>query len=63
MLLVILCVAVSALLYVRGRWVERMRREEQNRQQQANGVAPQGQAPGAQPPVGLYPRPDNAPPP
>ncbi|KAI0692089.1 HCP-like protein [Cytidiella melzeri] len=40
MLLVILTILVSALLYVRGRWVERMRREEQARQQQGNGVPP-----------------------
>jgi len=42
MLLVVLCVVVSALLYVRGRWVERMRREERERQQQQrqDGQAP-----------------------
>lgn len=57
MLLFILTLAVSALLYVRGRWVERMRREEQARQQQrqqANGAAvpPPHQSNGP-----LYPRP------
>lgn len=55
MLLVILCITVSTLLYIRGRWVERMRREEQQpqQQQQAGGA-------GAQPaPLagGLYPPP------
>ncbi|OCH89879.1 HCP-like protein [Obba rivulosa] len=45
MLLVVLCLMVSVLLYIRGRWVERMRREEQQRQQAAAGAAlPQPQA-------------------
>ena len=35
MMLVVLCLIVSLLLYIRGRWVERLRREEwQQRQQQ-----------------------------
>ncbi|KAI0343734.1 HCP-like protein [Trametopsis cervina] len=34
MLLVVLTIAVSTLLYVRGRWMERLRREELARQQQ-----------------------------
>ena len=43
MLLVVLCAAVSVLLYVRGRWVERLRREEEQRRL-ANGQPPeQGQ--------------------
>ncbi|EMD33107.1 hypothetical protein CERSUDRAFT_76806 [Gelatoporia subvermispora B] len=53
MLLVVLCLMVSVLLYIRGRWVERMRREEQQRQQAAGG------APAPQPIVGdgLFPPP------
>ncbi|THH01341.1 hypothetical protein EW026_g1344 [Hermanssonia centrifuga] len=57
MLLVVLCLTVSGLLYFRGRWVERLRREEQRRQQQQpqqNGVA---QGPQPQPQGGLYPPP------
>ncbi|CDO76107.1 hypothetical protein BN946_scf184898.g1 [Trametes cinnabarina] len=42
MLLIVLCLMVSALLYVRGRWVEQLRREEEQRRQ-ANGQLPQGQ--------------------
>lgn len=34
MILVVLCLTVSLLLYIRGRWVERLRREEQQQQQQ-----------------------------
>lgn len=50
MILVLLCVTVSVLLYVRGRWVERLRREEQQRQQEGNGAArPPPQAGGAYP--------------
>ncbi|KAI0313018.1 HCP-like protein [Amylostereum chailletii] len=41
MLLVGLCLVVSVLLYVRGRWVERLRREEAARQE-GNGVAGAG---------------------
>ncbi|RPD53449.1 hypothetical protein L227DRAFT_617028, partial [Lentinus tigrinus ALCF2SS1-6] len=37
MLLVVLCLMVSVLLYVRGRWVDRIRREEEERRRQANG--------------------------
>jgi len=33
MVLVVLCLIVSLLLYIRGRWVERLRREEQQRRQ------------------------------
>jgi len=46
-LLVVLCLMVSALLYVRGRWMERLRREEQQRQQQQQQA---GGAPVQQPP-------------
>lgn len=48
MLLLALCLAVTLLIYVRGRWVERLRRE----QEQANGAA-------AQPPNdgGVFPPP------
>ncbi|CAL1711319.1 unnamed protein product [Somion occarium] len=50
MLLVILCIAVSTLLFIRGRWVERMRREQEEQQRQ--------QQPGGQPAAGgLYPPP------
>ena len=42
MLLVVLCLMVSVLLYVRGRWVDRIRREEEERRRQAAGGA-QGQ--------------------
>ncbi|KAI0827882.1 HCP-like protein [Trametes gibbosa] len=51
MLLVVLCVLVSVLLYVRGRWVERLRQEEEQRRQ-ANG-----QPPRAQPDRGVFPPP------
>jgi len=48
MVLVVLCLIVSLLLYIRGRWVERLRREEQQqrrqleqeRQEQDNGLFP-----------------------
>ena len=52
MLLVVLCLMVSILLYVRGRWVERLRREEEQRRQ-ANGQPPQQPQPqGVFPPPG-----------
>ena len=54
MLLVILCITVSTLLYIRGRWVERMRRDDQQPQQQQGGGAV-AQPP--QPAGGLYPPP------
>lgn len=38
-MLVVLCLTVSVLLYIRGRWVERLRREE--RQQQNEGQVQQ----------------------
>ena len=38
MVLVLLCVSVSVLLYIRSRWVDRLRREEQQRQQQQRPV-------------------------
>ncbi|KAI0272118.1 hypothetical protein BGY98DRAFT_1002630 [Russula aff. rugulosa BPL654] len=34
MILVVLCLIVSLLLYIRGRWVERLRREERQQRQQ-----------------------------
>ena len=34
MVLVVLCLIVSLLLYIRGRWVERLRREEQQQRRQ-----------------------------
>ncbi|KAF8270495.1 hypothetical protein EI94DRAFT_775294 [Lactarius quietus] len=34
MVLVVLCLIVSLLLYIRGRWVERLRREERQQRQQ-----------------------------
>ncbi|KAI0687874.1 HCP-like protein [Cerioporus squamosus] len=37
MLLVVLCLMVSVLLYVRGRWMDRIRREEEERRRQGNG--------------------------
>ncbi|KAI5123803.1 hypothetical protein M0805_009098 [Coniferiporia weirii] len=40
MLLAALCLAVSALMYVRGRWFERRRREEEERARAAAGGAP-----------------------
>ena len=40
-MLVVLCLTVSVLLYIRGRWVERLRREE--RQQQNEGQVQQQQ--------------------
>lgn len=57
--LMLLCVTVSVLLYVRRRWVERLRREEQQRQQrQQQQGAVQGNG-AARPPQagGLYPAP------
>lgn len=33
MMLVVLCLIVSLLLYIRGRWVERLRREERQQRQ------------------------------
>jgi SEL1 protein len=58
MMLVVLCLIVSLLLYIRGRWVERLRREEQQQrrqleqreeqqqQQQDNGLFPPPGDPG-----------------
>ena len=47
MILVVLCLIVSLLLYIRGRWVERLRREEQQqrrqlelREERQNGLFP-----------------------
>ncbi|KAH9050948.1 hypothetical protein EDB83DRAFT_2317047 [Lactarius deliciosus] len=37
MMLVVLCLIVSLLLYIRGRWVERLRREEREQRQAAAG--------------------------
>ncbi|KZT01467.1 HCP-like protein [Laetiporus sulphureus 93-53] len=48
MLLVVICLVVSILLYLRSRWVERLRREEQERlQRQAAG--PRAPGPNADP--------------
>ncbi|KAL0955834.1 hypothetical protein HGRIS_002036 [Hohenbuehelia grisea] len=56
MLLVLLCLSVSILLYVRTRLMDRMRREQQQQQppQPGNGVPPQPPAgnPGVFPPPG-----------
>jgi len=62
MLLVVLCLVVSVLLYVRGRWMERMRRDEQQQQQQQQQQPHQAQqqplgAPGQQPPLADGPMP------
>lgn len=48
MLLVVLCLLVSVLFYLRSRWVERLRREreEQPRQQQQGAPAPPPREPG-----------------
>ncbi|TCD60621.1 ERAD-associated protein [Steccherinum ochraceum] len=54
MLLVLLCIMVSTLLFIRGRWVERLRRADD--QQQGDQQAQNGQPP-AQPAGGLYPPP------
>ncbi|KAM5533642.1 hypothetical protein V8D89_012690 [Ganoderma adspersum] len=59
MLLVVLCLMVSVLLYVRGRWVDRIRREEEERRRQAAGQQGQqqqnlGQGQGAN---GVFPPP------
>ncbi|EGO00684.1 hypothetical protein SERLA73DRAFT_105051 [Serpula lacrymans var. lacrymans S7.3] len=55
MLLVALCLAVSILLYVRTRFVERVRREERQQGEEGNGQQP------AQPPpdLGAFPGPDD----
>lgn len=52
MLLVVVCVMVSLLIYVRGRWMERIRREaqqqeQQQQQQQQQGAGAQAAAPRA----------------
>lgn len=57
MVLVLLCVSVSVLLYIRSRWVERLRREEQQRQE----VAAQGNGVARPPAGGLYPPPRDPP--
>ncbi|EJF57566.1 HCP-like protein [Dichomitus squalens LYAD-421 SS1] len=55
MLLVVLCLMVSVLLYVRGRWVDRIRREEEERRRQGGGGQPdQQQVQGAN---GVFPPP------
>lgn len=64
MLLVFLCLMVSALLYFRGRWVERMRRDEQEPQPQGapNNGPPPAPPPVPQPQQGMFPPlPDNPP--
>ena len=43
MLLVVLCLMVSILLYVRGRWMDRIRREEEERRRQQGGAGQQVQ--------------------
>ncbi|KAH9941922.1 HCP-like protein [Amylocystis lapponica] len=54
MLLVVLCLVVSALLFVRGRWMERMRRDEQQRQQeQQQAAGGPVQPPPPPPPAGV----------
>lgn len=52
MILVVLCLIVSLLLYIRGRWVERLRREEQQQRRQLeqheereNGLFPPAEEP------------------
>ena len=44
MMLVVLCLIVSLLLYIRGRWVERLRREErqlrQHEEERDDGLFP-----------------------
>ncbi|KAI0062446.1 HCP-like protein [Artomyces pyxidatus] len=57
MMLVVLCLVVSLLLYIRGRWVERLRREDQQqRMQQAQQPVPAAPA-APQPDGGLFPPP------
>jgi SEL1 protein len=61
-LLVMLCLGVSVLLYIRTRLVERIRRDQQQDQQAQQQVpeqAPQQQAPPPAPPaeIGLFPPP------
>ncbi|KAI0783062.1 HCP-like protein [Abortiporus biennis] len=57
MLLVVLCITVSTLLFIRGRWVERMRREEQQQQQQQQQQGQQANGNPPPPAGGLYPPP------
>ena len=52
MLLVVLCLVVSVLLYVRGRWVDRIRREEEERRRQLGEAGPPRQQGGVFPPPG-----------
>lgn len=51
MLVVVLCLAVSLLIWLRGRWVERRRREEEARGG-GGGGAPARQDNGVFPPRG-----------
>ena len=57
MLLVVLCLMVSVLLYVRGRWVDRIRREEEERRRQGGGGQPGQQQQQAQGANGVFPPP------
>ncbi len=57
MLLVVLCLMVSILLYVRGRWVDRIRREEEERRRQAARGPPGQQQNQGQGANGVFPPP------
>ena len=59
MLLVVLCLMVSVLLYVRGRWVDRIRREEEERRRQGGGGQPGQQQQQAQGANGVFPPPED----
>lgn len=52
MLLIILCLAVSILIYVRTRIVDRMRRDQRQQQPQGPGGAPEAAPHGVFPPPG-----------
>lgn len=51
-LLVLLCLVISILLYIRTRIVERMRRDQRNQGQAADQQAPNGNRGGVFPPPG-----------
>ena len=57
MLLVVLCIMVSTLLFIRGRWVERLRRDQQQQQHDEQQRQQQNGQPPAPPAGGLYPPP------
>jgi SEL1 protein len=60
MILVVLCLIVSLLLYIRGRWVERLRREEQQQRRQLEQREEEREDNGLFPPPPGEPEPEPA---